>query len=334
MIEDREVIVRETGAQPGREMGVKTPTGFRTPQKSQGGAKVFEGLSVIVPAYNEEKGIGQVLTGLSRVLADSGLSYEVIVVDDGSSDNTAGIAEGHPDVTLIRHRYNRGYGAALKTGIRHTHFDLICITDADGTYPHQPIPGLVGRLVEGDYDMVVGARIGGKIAVPFLRRPAKWAIGQLANFVAGQPIPDPNSGLRVFRREAALQLFNMLPDGFSFTTTITLAMLTNGYLVDYLPIDYYPRLGRSKIRPMRDTLNFVQLTLRIALYFAPLKIFLPLSGLLFLLAVGWALFSSLVLGLLADVSTLVIAMAAIQVAVIGMLAELINRRLPNYYREE
>ncbi len=111
-------------------------------------------------------------------------------------------------------------------------------------------------------------------------------------------------------------------------------MLTNGYLINYVPVNYYARVGRSKIRPIRDTLNFVQLTLRIALYFAPLKIFLSLSGLLFLLASGWALFSSFVLGRLADVSTLVIAMTATQVAVIGMLAELINRRLPNYYREE
>lgn len=304
------------------------------PPAIQDRASVTQGLSLIIPAYNEEKGIGPVLTQLSRVLAGSGLSHEVIVVDDGSDDGTTSIVEQHPGVTLIRHQHNRGYGAALKTGIRHAHFDLACITDADGTYPCELIPDLVERLVKGNYDMVVGARTRGKVAVPFIRRPAKWAIGRLANFVAGQPIPDPNSGLRVFRQEAALQLFNILPNGFSFTTTITLAMLTNGYLVHYVPIHYNSRVGRSKIRPIRDTLNFVQLTLRIALYFAPLKIFLSLSGLLFLLAVGWALFSSFVLGRLADVSTLVIAMTSIQVAVIGMLAELMNRRLPNYYREE
>jgi glycosyltransferase involved in cell wall biosynthesis len=304
------------------------------PQRIQDRANVTQGLSVIVPAYNEEEGIGLVLRQLSRVLTGSGLSHEIIVVDDGSYDGTTSIVEQHPGVTLIRHQHNRGYGAALKTGIRHAHFDLTCITDADGTYPAELIPDLVERLVKGGYDMVVGARTSGKVAIPFVRRPAKWAIGRLANFVAGQPIPDPNSGLRVFRREVALQLFSVLPNGFSFTTTITLAMLTNGYMVDYVPVNYYARVGRSKIRPIQDTLNFVQLTLRIALYFAPLKIFLSLSGLLFLLAVGWALFSSFVLGRLADLSTLVIAMTAIQVAVIGMLAELINRRMPNHYREE
>ena len=171
------------------------------------------------------------------------------------------------------------------------------------------------------------------MSIPILRRPAKWAIGRLGNFVAGASIADLNSGLRVFRRDVALRLFSMLSDRFSFTTTITLAMLTNGYLVGYVPIDYYARIGRSKIRPIRDTLNFVQLALRIGLYFAPLKIFLPISLFLLLLAVAWAFFSKFVLGQLADVSTLVIAMTGFQVAVIGMLAELINQRLPNYFRE-
>jgi hypothetical protein len=124
-----------------------------------------------------------------------------------------------------------------------------------------------------------------------------------------------------------------LPDKFSFTTTITLAMLSNQYLVDFIPINYFARVGQSKIRPIHDTLNFTQLVLRIALYFAPLKIFLPLSGFLLLLGLGWAVFSLTVLGQLADVSTIVIVMTAFQVAVIGMLAELINRRLPNYFKE-
>lgn len=292
------------------------------------------GVSVIVPAYNEEQGICSVLEQLCQVIGGGGLLYEIIVVDDGSQDATAKVAERYEGVSVLRHRRNRGYGAALKTGIRHAQYELICITDADGSYPNERIPDLVTRLAKDGYDMVVGARVGKHVAIPLIRRPAKWAIGRLANFVAGESIPDLNSGLRVFRRSVALRLFNMLPDGFSFTATITLAMLTNGYLVDYVPINYYARIGRSKIRPIQDTLNFVQLVLRIALYFAPLKVFLPFSGFLLLLALAWALFSKFVLGELADVSTLVIVMTGIQVAVIGMLAELINRRLPNYYRED
>ena len=159
-------------------------------------------------------------------------------------------------------------------------------------------------------------------------------IKKLAEFVSGDSIADVNSGLRIFRREMAFRLLDILPDGFSFTTTITLGMLANGYFVQDFPIDYRARVGRSKIRPIHDTLNFIQLVLRMALYFAPLKIFLPLSGICLLVALIWGLVSMCVFGQLADVSTLVIVMTGVQVAVIGMLAELINRRLPNRFRDE
>lgn len=289
-------------------------------------------VTIVIPAYNEEGAIAEVLARLVQVMEASELAHEIIVVDDGSEDRTAELAQKVACVTVIEHPRNQGYGAALKTGIRHARYPLICITDADGTYPNERIPELVGRLVEERYDMVVGARVGKNVKIPLLRRPAKWGIRQLGNYVAGQQIPDLNSGLRVFRRDVALRFNGMLPNAFSFTTTITLAMLTNHYLVDYIPIDYHARVGKSKIRPVQDTLNFTQLVWRIALYFAPLKLFLPLSAFLFLLAIAWALFTMLALGQLADVSTLVIVMTAFQIGVIGLLAELINKRLPNYHR--
>jgi glycosyltransferase involved in cell wall biosynthesis len=292
-------------------------------------------VSIVVPAYNEENGLGGVLTQLSAIRAEMAeQQVEIIIVDDGSADRTAEIARQHAGVTLIGHRVNRGYGAALKTGIRHANGYWICITDADGTYPNERIPELVARVSSGDYDMVVGARTGENVAIPLRRRPAKWVIGKLANFVAGEPIPDLNSGLRIFNREAALRFFSILPDGFSFTTTITLGMLTNGYLVDYVSINYHARVGRSKIRPIQDTLNFIQLVARIALYFKPLKVFVPFSAALFLLALAWAVFSKMALGKLADVTTLVIAMTAIQVFMFGMLAEAMNQRLPNVYDKD
>lgn len=228
------------------------------PPGIQNRTSVTQGLSVIIPVYNEEQGIGPVLTQLSCVLTGSGLSHEVIVVDDGSCDGTISIVGQHPGVILIRHQHNQGYGAALKTGIRHANFDLTCITDADGTYPCDLIPDLLERLVKSGYDMIVGARTMGKVAIPLIRRPAKWAIGQLANFVAGQPIPDPNSGLRVFRREVALQLFNVLPNGFSFTTTITLAMLTNGYLVNYTQEGHNLRFSVRRKMVSWQTLSVAQ----------------------------------------------------------------------------
>lgn len=292
------------------------------------------GVSVIVPAYNEEGGIGAVLERLRDTLATLDLPGELIVVDDGSTDGTAAEARRAAGVKVLQHRANRGYGAALKTGIREARYELIAITDADGTYPAEVISKLVERWRATDCAMAVGARIGKHVEIPIARRPAKWVIGRMANMVAGDPIPDINSGLRLFRRSLAVRLFPLLPDGFSFTTTITLALLTNGYRVEYLPIDYHTRVGRSKIRPVRDTLGFVQLILRIALYFAPLKIFLTLAGLMLLTAVAWALVSRFALGQLADVSTVVLAEGALQIAIVGLLAELVNRRLPNLHRDE
>jgi len=291
------------------------------------------GLSIVIPVHNEEQGIGQVVSDLGAIAAGwSGMPYEIIVVDDGSTDGTEAVAAKLP-VRLLRHEENLGYGAALKTGIRHATYDWICITDGDGTYPSDAIPGLLDTLTQGELDMVVAARTGGHVKIPTIRRPAKWIIGKLANAVAERRIPDVNSGLRIFRRATALQFFSILPNGFSFTTTITLAMLSNGYCVDYVPIDYFARVGSSKIRPIRDTLGFVHLILRIALYFAPLKIFLPMGGALLALALGWGCFTSLVLGRLADVSTLVIVMTSVQVSTVGLLAELVNRRLPGYCDE-
>jgi glycosyltransferase involved in cell wall biosynthesis len=259
--------------------------------------------------------------------------HEIIVVDDGSSDGTAAIAR-EQDVLVFGHAHNRGYGSALKTGIRHARHGLVLIIDADGTYPSEIIPLLVSRLTADHLDMVVGARTGRKVSIPLARRPAKWMIARLAQYVVGENIPDVNSGLRVIRRRVALRFLDLLPNGFSFTTTITLGMLVNHYAVGYLPIDYHARVGRSKIRPVRDTLNFIRLILRIALYFAPLKFFLPMSGFLFLLAVAWALFTWLVLGKLADVSTMVIVMAAFQIMAMGLLAELINKRIPSQHRRD
>lgn len=291
-------------------------------------------ISIVIPAYNEEHGILPVLDQITDILAATTWTYEIIVVDDGSRDRTTEVLASHHDITLIQHVSNHGYGASLKTGIRHAQYSLVCITDADGSYPNEQIIPLAEHLLAHEYDMVVGARTGENVAIPLVRRPAKWFIGQMANFVGNQRIPDINSGLRVFRRPIAMSFQSLLPNGFSFTTTITLGMLVNNYLVDFLPINYHPRIGKSKIRPFHDTLNFMQLILRIGLYFAPLKLFLPLSGIILVIAIMWGMFTHMVLGRLADVSTMVLVMAALQIAAIGLLAELINHRIPSSFRKE
>lgn len=296
------------------------------------------GLSLIVPAYNEEHGLGQVLESLHTALAATGRPYEIVVVDDGSNDQTADVVHSGPEpgqpVRLIRHPVNRGYGAAIKTGLRHARHPLVAITDADGTYPSERLPELIDRLEKDQADMVVGARTLGRVAIPWVRRPAKWILGRLANVVSGRKIPDVNSGLRVFRRDVALAFDTLYPEGFSFTTTITLAMESNTFAVRYVPIEYHARIGHSKIRPIADTLNFLQLILRLALYFSPLKIFVPLALLLITAGVGWGLFTYSVLGKFADTSTLVLLMAGLQVGVVGLLAEIVNRRVPISFRRE
>ena len=229
-------------------------------------------LSIVIPAFNEAPIIGKVLTELHDLMVQHGIEAEIIVVDDGSSDGTAQEALS-AGARVIRHRSNRGYGASLKTGILAATYDLVAITDADGTYPARYLPEMLREIEQ--YDMVVGSRTGANVHIPFVRKPAKWVLNRLANYVSGHKIPDLNSGMRVFRREIALQYFGILPDQFSFTTTITMAMLCDKYAIKYVPIDYRKRHGKSKIVPW-DAASFTILILRMAVLFRPLRVFLPI----------------------------------------------------------
>jgi len=286
------------------------------------GADEVRAVSVVVPAYNEERGIDPTLDRLSDVLGQSGLEYEVIVVDDGSSDRTGAIVRDRDDVRLVEHTVNRGCGASLKTGIRHTRYPLVAILDADGTYEPEALPALV-RLA-ADHDMVVGARTGENVYQPWTRRMAKRPLFRFAEWIARQPIPDLNSGLRVFRRSDAERYLGLLPDGFSFTTTITLAMITNNHSVHYEPVNYAPRIGKSKIRPIRDTLRFVQLIARVGVFFAPMRVFLPVAGAFFL---GFliSLTQDLIAWNLTD-STLLLLGASAQLGMFALLADMVAKR--------
>ncbi len=286
--------------------------------------RVSEPVSVVIPALNEEESIASELTKIKQIMDGSGADYEVIVVDDGSSDNTAKIVEGFGGAELIRHGANRGYGEALKTGIRKAKHNTVVIVDADGTYPVEEIPRLCRHMDENE--MVVGARTGESVQVPFLRRPVKWFLGRLASYLARTNIPDLNSGFRVFRKEAVLRYFPILPRGFSFTTTITLAMITNGHPVKYVPVDYHRRKGRSKIRPFHDTMSFLMLIVRVITYFNPLRVFLPISFVLFVAGLGLLFFSKLVLHRVMDITVNFLLFAAFQVMVLGLLADLVAKK--------
>lgn len=279
-----------------------------------------DGFSVVIPAYDEESGIADSLRELHRSLESCGRPFEVIVVDDGSHDATAAIAR-REGVTVISHSVNRGYGAALKTGIRRARYDTIVITDADGTYPSAAIPKLVERL-DDSFEMAVGARIGDNVAIPWARRPAKWLLRHLASYLVGQPIPDLNSGLRAMKRSLVQRYEHLLPSGFSFTTTITLAALSRDHLVHYESIDYRPRQGSSKIRPAH-AFDFLLLILRTMVYFNPLKIFLPLGGFFFVVGLGKFAFD-LTVGNLSE-SAIFALLTASLVWAVGLISDQISR---------
>ncbi len=238
----------------------------------------MDGVSVVIPAFNEAGAIEESVRSVLSVMQNSGIDFELIVVDDGSTDRTGELSEAAGAQVLMLPE-NRGYGAALKAGIARAKHEIIVITDADGTYSAESIPVLLAEL--GEYDMVVGARIGENVAIPLVRRPAKWFLRRLASYLAGRAIPDLNSGLRVMRKSLVKRFEHLLPSGFSFTTTITLASLCSGALVRYSPIDYHERIGESKIRPVHAA-EFLLLILRTIVYFNPLKVFLPAGGIFFL----------------------------------------------------
>jgi len=276
-------------------------------------------ISVIVPAYNEEEAIAEVMTRINNVMLSTKQKYEIIVVDDGSKDRTSEIISKIKNVKTIKHPYNKGYGAALKTGILNSNGEWILITDADGTYPVEDVPKLLEHVP--NYDMVVGSRTGISVAIPISRRPAKFMLSKLANYITNKDIPDLNSGLRVFRKDMAMRFMHLYPSGFSFTTTITLASLSNDYSVKYVPINYEKRKGKSKMRSS-DFFGFNTLMLKMMMYFKPLKIFVPTAVIISLLGLGWFIHDIVFFQNIAELSVFLL-LAGLQIGLIGLVADLV-----------
>lgn len=280
-------------------------------------------VTIIIPAFNEASGIENVLIRLQSALEKAPFIWELLVIDDGSSDGTSEIVK-KTGIKTISHSENRGYGAALKTGIRSISTQWFAIIDADGTYPEEELIHLSEFMDESD--MIIGSRTGANVNIPLVRRPAKAFITWLAGYVSSRKIPDLNSGLRIMRREAVLKYIHLLPDGFSFTSTISIAMLVDGYRVKYVPINYHHRKGKSKIRPIYDTLNFMSLIVRTIMYFRPLRVFFPFSIFLFLLGILVLPFSYYLTGRIMDSSSTILLMSSVQVLALGLLAEVVVRR--------
>jgi len=283
-------------------------------------------VSVIVPAYNEEEAIAGDLEVILETMEASRWEYEVIVVNDASTDRTAEIVKGVEGVKLLEHRTNRGGGFARNTGIKASTGDVFVVTDGDGTYPVADIPRLLEKMEAEDLDMVVGARRKEAGTMKILRTPAKWFIRKLAEWMSGFTIPDLNSGLRAMRKDRFMEFIEILPWGHSWVSTITLAMMSSGYNVDFIDIDYYHRKGSSTFHPIKDTYGYLTLVIRTITWFNPLKIFMPLIILLGLLGVGKFIFDMVNHPFYITSNTIILLMTFFQVLVLGLLADLIAKR--------
>ena len=283
-------------------------------------------ISIIIPMYNEEEAIGGDLDTIIQTMSSSDVPWELIVVDDGSTDASAEIVRRREGVRLIQHAHNRGTGAARTTGLQHARGDVIVMTDGDGTYPNQDIPRLLAHM--GECDLVIGARRAETGSLRWLRSPTKLFIRLLASYMTGVKIPDLNSGLRAFKKGVAERFLDILPTTHSWVGTQTVAFLSEGYAVKFIPIDYYQRKGsKSSFHPIADTYNYISLVVRTIMYFNPLKVFLPVA--LALIVVGAVkLVRDIVYyrGFYVPGVTLMLILTAIQVGAIGLLADLIVKR--------
>lgn len=237
-------------------------------------------ISVVVPAKNEVGTIANTISGILNILPE----VEIIVVNDGSTDNTQQIAE-QAGVKVINHPYSKGNGAAIKTGARTATGDVVIFMDADGQHDPQDIPRLIAKIEQG-YDLVVGARQKGSQA-SIGRGVANKLYNNLASYMTEQKVEDLTSGFRAVRADKFREFLYLLPNGFSYPTTSTMAFFRAGYSVTYIPIHAAKRIGKSHIQPMKDGMRFFIIIFKIATLFSPLKMFLPIAVVLFLMATAW-----------------------------------------------
>lgn len=276
-------------------------------------------ISIILPSFNEEASISSVIDDIRKAMGKRE-DYEIIVVDDCSSDGTSGIA-AEKGAVVIKHIRNKGSGASRKTGIMNCRGDVVVMLDADGTYPASAIPELLAYFP--DYDQVIGARRKEKGTFKIFRSPAKWFLRRLAIFLTGQNIDDLNSGLRAFRKEAMMRYLYLIPNGFSCVSTMTISFLCDNLNVKFVPINYYKRTGgKSKFHPVKDTKAYLFTIIRITMNFNPLRVILPVSIIIFLLAIAKTIYDMALKGNMVT-STLILYTSSVIIGIMALLADLI-----------
>ena len=272
-------------------------------------------VSVVIPAYNEAAAIGSVVSQLQT----AGPWHEIIVIDDGSDDDTAARAQA-AGARVVRHPYNKGNGAAVKSGIRSATGEFVLIVDGDGQHRSEDTRRIVGRL--GEYDLVIGARSASTQAT-HARRYGNGALNSLASYLTDREIPDLTSGFRAARREHLREFIHLLPNGFSTPTTTTLAFIKAGYNVTFEPVEARVRVGESKIRLARDGAKFLMIILRIVTLFSPLRVFAPISLVSFVFGTGYLLWGVAVNSKIPNGAVLLIMFSVI-VFLVGLVSEQIS----------
>ena len=274
-------------------------------------------VSVVIPAFNEAQVIGDVIERIFDVFDQLPYTMELLVIDDGSSDGTAVVAQ-EAGAEVIQHPYNIGNGAAVKTGIRNAAGDVIVLLDGDGQHAPEDIPRLLDKV--GRYDLVVGARTRDSES-QIHRDLANQIYNWLATYVCGRKIEDLTSGFRAVRADMARSFVYLLPNTFSYPTTITLATVRAGYSLAYVPIRAAQRVGKSKIKLFRDGSRFFLIILKIATFFSPLKVFIPASIFMFLTGIGYGLFKVVALGQRYGPTSAMLMTVAVLVFLVGLVSE-------------
>jgi glycosyltransferase involved in cell wall biosynthesis len=269
-------------------------------------------VTVIVPALNEALAIGQVVRDLTARCPE----YEILVVDDGSTDETGALAAS-AGARVVRHQWNKGYGASLRTGCRRARGEIVVSFDGDGQHDAGDVHRLVAEI--GPHDMVVGTRSRDSHE-PLVRRPGKFLLAAFANFLAGIKIPDVNSGFRAFKRDVILRYLHLMPPGFSFSTTSTFAMLKSGRPVKWVPIQVKKRIGTSSVSQVRHGLQALLLLVRLTTLFEPLKVFLPVSAAFLLVAIGF-LVANLSAGRNVPQTSVITSVSSVMVFLMGLVMD-------------
>jgi len=284
-------------------------------------------ISIIIPIYNEQDSIDGTIESILQLINNNEKDIDIILINDGSTDSTFSFLkkyDQHESITIINRKKNRGYGYSIKEGILSSKADKVFITDADGSYPIELIPQFINEIV--DYDMVIGERTGKEVRIGFFNRFAKYILKIIIYILTNMWIKDLNSGFRIFNRSLIEKYWALIPDGFSLTTTLTVSALINNENVKFIPINYHKRVGKSKIRPIRDFSAFVLLIFRIVNYFNPLRFYLPISFLFLFLALARSLRDIYIVNGIGTLAVMLF-LVSIQAFFFGLLADLIIKKV-------